>query len=401
MDHDGNGQVSLEEFLYYFVESEVKIKTKLNETLQIINERQKQQIEFRKNLEEAELTERLNQHGIMDGSILTVSIVESEDLNCVSTEGGTKQSPTIILSIEGQKIESWPKEQVDENHFIWDHNYTFDIEHGQEDLQVIAVNKDSFATNEIIGMTTVSLNDLEDQMIKEGLYQLYRRDDPSEPTGSIYLRIQWIYCRREYFKNYLAKVEESLEIEEEKKRNYESHLQKFQMPFKDILSKDDFAYDSDFDQEKLELRARQGDNEAHLKLQERAYSKKVDALAMSLARKAGMEQVPWFVLTWVVTWTYLVLSLSACFFRADFVNVTIGAVSIYMLTETQEIRKTTFRNLVIAIVFSFFYDFIFLLEVSGDYGKDNTGADGGLEKGVRKFSLSMTTTSFFFRVSFA
>jgi len=106
----------------------------------------------------------------MDGSILTVSIVESEDLNCVSTEGGTKQSPTIILSIEGQKIESWPKEQVDENHFIWDHNYTFDIEHGQEDLQVIAVNKDSFATNEIIGMTTVSLNDLEDQMIKEGLY---------------------------------------------------------------------------------------------------------------------------------------------------------------------------------------------------------------------------------------
>ena len=55
---------------------------------------------------------------------------------------------------------------------------------------------------------------------------------------------------------------------------------------------------------------------------------------MSLARKAGMEQVPWFVLTWVVTWAYLVLSLSACFFRADFVNVTIGAVSIYMLTET-------------------------------------------------------------------
>jgi Ca2+-binding EF-hand superfamily protein len=33
MDHDGNGQVSLEEFLFYFVESEVKIKTKLNETL--------------------------------------------------------------------------------------------------------------------------------------------------------------------------------------------------------------------------------------------------------------------------------------------------------------------------------------------------------------------------------
>lgn len=71
-----------------------------------------------------------------------------------------------------------------------------------------------------------------------------------------------------------------------------------------------------------------------------------------------------------------------------------------MLTETQEIRKNTFRNLVTAIVFSFFYDFIFLLEVSGDYNRDNTGADGGHEKGVRKFSLTMTTISFFFRVSF-
>jgi len=58
-------------------------------------------------------------------------------------------------------------------------------------------------------------------------------------------------------------------------------------------------------------------------------------------------------------------------------------IAIYMLTETQEIKKTTFRNFVMAIIISFFYDFIFLLEVSSDYNKENTGADGGHEKGVR------------------
>jgi hypothetical protein len=120
IDSDNNGQISLEEFLYHFIESEVKIKTKLNETIKIINERQRQEIEYRKGLEEAQATERLNQHGIMDGSILTVNIVESEDLNCQSTEGGTRQKPTIIMSIEGQKIESWPKEQQDDSHFLWD-----------------------------------------------------------------------------------------------------------------------------------------------------------------------------------------------------------------------------------------------------------------------------------------
>lgn len=133
-------------------------------------------------------------------------------------------------------------------------------------------------------------------------------------------------------------------------------------------------------------------------MREREYSKKVDALAMSLAKRAGMEQVPWYLLTWVVTIVYLCLSLASCFFRADFINVTICVVAIYMLTETQEIRKNTFRNLVFAIVVSFFYDFVFLLEASGDYNKDNGGSDGGMEKGVRKFSLTMTTISFFFRL---
>jgi hypothetical protein len=69
-----------------------------------------------------------------------------------------------------------------------------------------------------------------------------------------------------------------------------------------------------------------------------------------------------------------------------------------MLAETDRIKKTTFRNLVFAIVASFVYDLVFLMSASGDYSKDDSGSDGGTEKGVRSFSLKMATLSFFFRV---
>ena len=37
---------------------------------------------------------------------------------------------------------------------------------------MIAVTKDAFANNEMIGVTQVSLNDLQDQMVHEAQYQL-------------------------------------------------------------------------------------------------------------------------------------------------------------------------------------------------------------------------------------
>ena len=94
-------------------------------------------------------------------------------------------------------------------------------------------------------------------MIHEGLYQLSAGQEfNSEVTGSLFLRIQWIYCRTEYFKNALSRVEESLKTEIEKRNNFQQHLDKFQLPFKDLLAQDDFGLDSDVDIEKLEIQAR-------------------------------------------------------------------------------------------------------------------------------------------------
>mmetsp|Transcript_19015 Transcript_19015/g.13811 ORF Transcript_19015/g.13811 Transcript_19015/m.13811 type:complete len:125 (-) Transcript_19015:49-423(-) len=63
-----------------------------------------------------------------------------------------------------------------------------------------------------------------------------------------------------------------------------------------------------------------------------------------------------------------------------------------MLLNTEKVKKWTFRLLVLAIFLSIVYDiFWFMVQ---DLGQEHAD-DGGLEKGIRNFSLSMSYLSFF------
>lgn len=70
-----------------------------------------------------------------------------------------------------------------------------------------------------------------------------------------------------------------------------------------------------------------------------------------------------------------------------------------MLFDTDRIRKSTFRNLVIALFASFAYDIFWLSMSAAAYKKDDTGGDGGVEKGIRSFALTMSIISVLFRVN--
>lgn len=68
-----------------------------------------------------------------------------------------------------------------------------------------------------------------------------------------------------------------------------------------------------------------------------------------------------------------------------------------MILDTDRIKKGTFRSLVIALFASFAYDVLWLLMSASAYSA-NENDDGGIEKAIRKFSLTMSVISFFFRV---
>ena len=105
--------------------------------------------------------------------------------------------------------------------------------------------------------------------------------------------------------------------------------------------------------------------------------------------------MPWYSLTKIVLVIQTILTLMTLFFRTDFVNLTVCTTAIYMLSNTDKIKKWTFRGLVFGIFISLIYDLLwfFFQEQSNDL------EDGGVQKSVRNFSLSISYLSFFFRVS--
>jgi hypothetical protein len=73
-------------------------------------------------------------------------------------------------------------------------------------------------------------------------------------------------------------------------------------------------------------------------------------------------------------------------------------MGVYMLLDTDRIKKGTFRSLVIALFLSFGYDVLWLLMSASTYSLKEA-VDGGVEFSVRKFSLWMAIFSLFFRVN--
>jgi Ca2+-dependent lipid-binding protein len=127
----------------------------------------------------------------MENSILTVHILQAEDLRATDSQskiinspspslfiflifliiGDSVVEPYVILAIENQKIET-RTQQASSSKPTWDEKFTFEISTGQEDLQVLIVNKDVYATNELIGKCQIPLSTLADQMKHDSWFEL-------------------------------------------------------------------------------------------------------------------------------------------------------------------------------------------------------------------------------------
>ena len=94
----------------------------------------------------------------------------------------------------------------------------------------------------------------------------------------------------------------------------------YRLPFLDLFEAESVDADSDIAYDKLELDAEGGNYK--IKKQEKEFSKKMDVMAHGMAKRFGAENVPWFKITVVVLWVYLILTLFVLFFRSDFVNVS-------------------------------------------------------------------------------
>ena len=105
--------------------------------------------------------------------------------------------------------------------------------------------------------------------------------------------------------------------------------------------------------------------------------------------------INWPRLCFILTGAYTVLNMLACMYRADFLNVTVCAIAIFLLTNANEIQRKTFRLLVAGTFLSFVYDIIweFMQSEAGD-----AASEAGTGAGLRSFGHWVMTFMMVFKI---
>ena len=102
-------------------------------------------------------------------------------------------------------------------------------------------------------------------------------------------------------------------------------------------------------------------------------------------------------MTKVLVWIFTCLTMLLMFKRPAFVNITVAALALYVLDNPQNISRQTFRGLVLLLVLSWAYDFIWLFFIDASVSEEDE-EDGGNEYKLRRFIRLLSYIALMFKV---
>ena len=108
----------------------------------------------------------------------------------------------------------------------------------------------------------------------------------------------------------------------------------------------------------------------------------------------------WARCTYTMTLIFFLSTLLVHFYKADFMNLTVCVTAIFFLTNVDRLNPGWFRVLVAGIIVSGAYDILWFLLRSTEVSADDD-EDGGIEKSIRRFSLTMAVVSLLLKVVMA
>jgi len=80
MDKDPSGYFRVDDFIKVYLEAEDVLRQKIAKTIEFLEEYQQQKNEAMEKLAQLQKEEKLNAYGIMHGSILTIHVLELQDI---------------------------------------------------------------------------------------------------------------------------------------------------------------------------------------------------------------------------------------------------------------------------------------------------------------------------------
>ena len=365
----------LNEFSRAFIEVEELFKRKQLEILSQKNMHNDQKYEFEDRYKEAKQIERANSHGIMEGSYLTVRVIEARNLKPMNDDNSS--DPYTVLSIEGQKEET--KFLDNTINPKWDENFKFDVKTGRDPLEILVLDRNMHVADDFQGKVTFNLMDFKDQMKTDKWYPLQSTNPNEIWQGDIRVEIQWIHSRVKFFEDLLGRLGQILTEDQRKRTDIEKSLKELRAPF-GFLEYLDYGHFEVQDVDKAK-EAASGALGAQFTHMEKKFAVSLDEMADGM----GIRQPPWY--RWLVwlTLLYVFLTLCTCFAIPNFIDLTFSSLTMFMI-EPLTLTKSSFRTLLIGVILSFFFD-IFHLVLRSSFYWDFELFYHDTERGVRRFSL--------------
>ena len=257
----------------------------------------------------------------MVGSILSVHVIDARDL--VSSQRGRFPNSQVRMAIEGQSEKT--QEIPSTNDPVWNEVIAFDIITGSEKLKLTIMDVLPDRSRVQIGAAEIDLATLSeepneiDQMKKDKLYDL------GVGTSQIRLALQWIYSKVKLLEDILAQLRTQLEADMLSKQEAEDELASMEQPFGNFLFRQ-AAIEAESIREPEVQRKFQEMSE--VTEEEHRFSRKVD----TWVERKGYRPIKWAKCTFWMTILFLIITLFVHFYKPDFVNLTVCAVAIYLLS---------------------------------------------------------------------
>ena len=110
MDKDYDGRITADEFIKVFMEAEEILRNKIDNSKKYLEDYNRQRREAAQKLEEIRNTEVTNSYGVMEGSNLTLTVCEAQNVKggdwagscdpyCVVKVGNNQQQTKVLHSL--------------------------------------------------------------------------------------------------------------------------------------------------------------------------------------------------------------------------------------------------------------------------------------------------------------
>ena len=258
-----------------------------------------QKYEFEDRFKEAKVIEKSNGHGIMEGSYLTVRVVEARNLKPMNDNNTS--DPYAVISIEGQKEETQFVEST--LNPKWDETFKFDVKTAKDPLEILVLDRDLYSADDFQGKLTLNLMDFRDQMKTDKWYDLQSTNAKEMWQGEIRVDIQWIHSRIKFFEDLLHRLDQILRDDNKQRNEVEKSLQELRAPF-GFLEFLDYGHFEDDDVNRAKDAA-----SGHFSAQFNHYEKKLAVNLDEMADGMGFRQPPWYRWLVVLTLIYVFLTL--------------------------------------------------------------------------------------------